>query len=272
MPAVIQGEKPLLWINDLHVSVQGRSILSGLNLHIPDGEVHALFGPNGSGKSVLMMTLMGFPKYDITRGEIVFDGRDITGMPIDQRARIGIGICEQRPPVIKGVRLRDLIELLLNEKQIQGSHVDSVSAAIDVDRFLDRGVNDGLSGGESKQAELFLLLLTNPRLLILDEPDSGVDPEHLKQIGRLINASLRHGAARGGPADDQHCAGPKAGLISTHSATILEYVRTDRAHLLLGGKIACSGNPESMMDHIRRKGYGYCVSCLASQPYECARQ
>ena len=257
----------MLSIIDLHVSVQGKSILHDVNLHIPDGEVHALFGPNGSGKSVMMMTIIGYPEYEVRKGRIVVDGRDVTRTSIDERARLGIGISEQRPPVIKGVKLRNVAELIRSVKQLPDARAEAIASAVDIDRFLDRDIHDGLSGGESKQAELYLLLLTNPKLVLLDEPDSGVDPEHLRQIGRLINASLRHKSAVGDKPGAQPGDDKKAGLISTHSAEILEYVQTDKAHLMMDGTIKCSGNPKLMMNHIKKQGYAYCVSCL--EPEQC---
>ena len=254
----------MLSVIDLQVSIQGKTILNGVNLHVPDGEVHALFGPNGSGKSVMMMTIMGYPGYEVQKGRIIVEGRDITRMSIDERVRLGIGISEQRPPVIKGVKLRDVARLILPDKG-PDDHTGGIASAFDVERFLDRDINDGLSGGESKQTELFLMLLTHPKLLLLDEPDSGVDPEHLRQVGRLINTSLRHRTMAGDKQGASPRAAQKAGLISTHSAEILEYVQADKAHLMMEGRIKCSGDPSLMMGHIRKQGYDYCVSCLESE-------
>lgn len=253
----------MLSITDLHVSVQGEEILHGVNLHIPRGEMHAMFGPNGSGKSVMMMTIMGYPEYEVLKGRIIVDGRDVTQMPVDERVKLGVGLSEQRPPVIKSVKLKDLIELILPENERQYHFDGGVPAGVNVERFLDRGINDGLSGGESKQVELFLLLLANPKLLILDEPDSGVDPEHLKQVGRLINASLRQKTPDEHVQNSRPCANRKAGLISTHSSAILEYVHVDKAHLMMDGEIKCSGAPALMMNHIKEQGYEHCVNCLS---------
>lgn len=256
----------MLAVKDLHVSIKGEEILHGVNLHIPDGEVHALFGPNGSGKSVMMMTIMGWPEYEITRGGIFLDGRDVTGLSMDERARLGLGISEQKPPVLKGVKLRDLVNLIIPEKRFAGAYSEAILSAIDIERFLDRGINDGLSGGESKQTELFLLILANPKLLILDEPDSGVDPVHLKEVGRLINTVLRNKPPAGSEPWPLIFNERKAGLISTHSSAILEYVHADKAHLMMKGNIKCSGDPDLMMNHIKDRGYNYCIRCLAQQP------
>lgn len=243
----------------MHVSVQGKEILHGVNLHIPDGEVHALFGPNGSGKSVMIMTILGYPEYAVTRGQILFDNQDVTGLTIDKRVKLGIGVSEQRPPTIKGVKLRNLLNLLVPKDEEGRAYADKMIKRFQIERFLDRDINDGLSGGEIKQSELFLVLISNPKFLILDEPDSGVDPEHLKKIGRMINESLRDKKIENG-IPRAHLS-RNAGLIVTHSAAILDFIHTDRAHLMLDGTIKCSGNPGIMMDQIRDQGYAYCIRC-----------
>ncbi len=243
----------------------GKKILRGVDLEIPDGEIHALLGPNGSGKSVMMMTIMGYPEYEVLSGSIVFNGRNITRLPIDERARLGIGISEQHPPEIKEVKLRNLINSMPLANDLKDKRNIRLGSTIRIGRFLDRGINHGLSGGESKQAELFLLLLSNPNLLLLDEPDSGVDPEQLKLVGGMINSSLRNtpGAAPPGKGKAHRNGSPKAALISTHSAAILEYLKVDKAHLMMNGKIKCSGEPLLMMTHIVNQGYDHCISCLA---------
>ena len=257
----------MLSIIDLHVSIQGKRILHGVDLHVPAGEVHVLFGPNGSGKSVMMMTVMGYPEYEVRKGRILVDGCDVTQMTVDERARLGVGISEQRPPAIKGVKLEDVVRSILSVRRLPDTRSAAIASVVNVDRFLDRDIHDGLSGGESKKTELFLLLLADPKLLILDEPDSGVDPEHLRQVGGLIDDSFRRGSAVADEKGTDLGAGKKAGLISTHSAEILEYVRTDKAHLMMDGKIKCSGDPKLMMDHIKKLGYAYCVRCL--RPERC---
>ncbi|MDY0094269.1 MAG: ABC transporter ATP-binding protein [Candidatus Vecturithrix sp.] len=249
----------MLTIENLHVSVHGKEILHGVNLHIPKGEVHALFGPNGTGKSVLIMTIMGYPDYEITQGRILFDNQDLAGFSIDERVKAGLGLSEQRPPTIKGVKLQNLLDLLIPKDENDRAYVEKMIKKFHIERFLDREINDGLSGGEIKQAELFLVLTSQPKFLILDEPDSGVDPEHLKKIGQMINESLRNKKIEKN-LPKAHLR-RHAGLIVTHSAAILDFIHTDRAHVMVNGKIKCSGNPGIMMDQIRAQGYDYCITC-----------
>ena len=240
----------MLAIRNLHVSVQGKEILRGINLEIPDGEVHALFGPNGSGKSVMIMTIMGYPEYNVTQGQILVDNQDISELSIDERVKLGIGVSEQRPPTIKGIKFRNLFDLLMPKNKNERIYINKMMEKFRVEKFLDRDINDGLSGGEIKKSELFLVLISKPKFLILDEPDSGVDPEHLKMIGKMINESLRN---------------RNTGLIATHSAAILDYISTGKAHVMINGKIKCSGNPGIMMQQIKKYGYEYCIRCQNAQ-------
>jgi Fe-S cluster assembly ATP-binding protein len=251
----------MLCINDLHVEVENKKILNGVNLEIPDNEVHSLFGPNGSGKSVLISTIMGYPEFNITQGQILYNNVNINDLDIHERVSLGIGISEQRPPTIKGLKLRNLMDLLSQDKK----HTDELISKYKLEPFLDRNINDGLSGGEIKKSELFLTLLSHPSFLILDEPDSGVDPEHLKKISEMINEALQRDKA-GSLQNSRR----NSGLIATHSASILEYVQTDKAHIMLNGKICCSGNPLIMMNQIRTQGYSFCITCQQtnSEDYE----
>lgn len=248
----------MLTISNLHVSVENKEVLKGINLNIPDNQVHSLFGPNGSGKSVLISTIMGYPEYEITQGEIIFNNQIINELGIDERVKLGMGVSEQSPPTIKGVKLKNLIDLLLPGKMKDEVFKRDMIDRFDMTKFLDRNINDGLSGGEMKKSELFLVLITKPEFLILDEADSGVDPEHLKKIGAMINETLQK--------DNQGKKGcdpftRNSGLIVTHSAAILNYIHTDKAYVLMDGKIRCSGNPGVMMNQIRRNGYSYCIKC-----------
>jgi len=249
----------MLVLEDLHVEVCNKEILRGVDLEIPDGEVHALFGPNGSGKSVMIMTIMGYPEYEITQGRILMNGEDINEMSIEERVELGIAISEQRPPTIKGVKLKNLFELLIPEGDPRKEFSEHMIEKFKIDRFLERNINEGLSGGEIKQSELFLVLITQPNLLMLDEPDSGVDPEVMKKIGSMVNESFRAQSIEGNNDSLR-----KSGLIATHSATILDYIQTDRAHLMINGKIKCSGDSTKMMRQIRDKGFEHCIECQKS--------
>lgn len=244
-------------VNNLHVEVKGREILHGVNLHVPDGELHALFGPNGAGKSVLLMTVMGYPGYEVTCGEVLLNGRDITALPIHERARLGMGMAEQKPPAVKGVRYRELIELIKSRSVERYRYEEEYAEKTGINRFLERGINDGLSGGESKCAELYVTLISRCGFLIMDEPDSGVDPEHLKIIGEMISVSLRGDSA----GESECCLTRKSGLLVTHSSSIMDYLSFDRAHLLVDGEIMCSGNAVNMMEQIRTYGYEHCIRC-----------
>ncbi len=249
----------MLTISDLHVEVEGKEILKGIDLNVPDHEVHALFGPNGSGKSVLISTIMGYPEYEITKGQISYKNQSINNMGIDERVKLGISFLEQRPPTIKGVKLGDLANIILqnNSGKKKDLKTDELIERFGMNKFLNRNINEGFSGGEIKKSEIFLLIITQPGFIILDEPDSGVDPEHLKTIGQMINESLNLKKAQ-----EQHLLKMRrSGLIATHSAAILDYLHTDKAHILVDGKIKCSGNPGIMMDQIREHGYEYCIKC-----------
>ena len=176
----------MLEIKQLTVAVDGKEILHNVNLTIKTGETHVLFGPNGGGKTTLLMAILGFPKYRVTKGEILFHGKDITGLPLDERARLGIGMSFQRPPVVRGVKTRDMVAACLKERGNEES-IGQLADKADLAGFLDRDINYGFSGGEIKRAELMQLLAQRPESVLLDEPESGVGLENIALIGELIN-------------------------------------------------------------------------------------
>lgn len=239
----------MLTIEDLWVDVQGREVLKGINLEIGTGETHCLFGKNGSGKTTLLMTLMGFSGYTVKHGKITFQGHDITHMPIHERARLGMGISFQRPPTLRGVKLRDMLAICS-----RGNSEAAAQLAIEYgfDHFLDREVNLGFSGGEIKKSELLQLLAQNPDLTLLDEPESGVDIENLTVIGDMIRKLLEK---------DKHKGRTKSGLIITHTGFILNYVAADKGHVMLNGKLCCQGNPVEIFEGIQKYGYEECARC-----------
>jgi Fe-S cluster assembly ATP-binding protein len=247
----------LLEVKNLCVEVEGQEILHDVNLIIPEGEVHALLGPNGSGKTSLMMAIMGYPEYKVCRGQILFDGGDITDLDITERARLGIGIAEQRPPTIAGVKLRQVLDFVIGGDPQLATEVEALVKSSRVEPFLEREVNAGLSGGEIKRSELLQLLTTRPRFAMMDEPDSGVDLESLELVGEMVNALFSKNPAR--PAKR------RAGLIITHTGHILNYVHADKAHIMLDGCIGCSGNPRIIFDRIRESGYEECVRCILEE-------
>jgi Fe-S cluster assembly ATP-binding protein len=183
----------MLVIEELQVAVGGRTILNNLNMEIPRGETHILFGPNGSGKTSLMMTIMGFSGYRVTHGKITFKGLDITRMPIHERARLGIGVSVQRPPTINGLKTRNLVEVCAKLSG-RDADIDRLAAEMNFTDFLDRDVNHKFSGGEIKRSELLQLMAQDPDLILLDEPESGVDLENMALIGETINTLLHRGA------------------------------------------------------------------------------
>lgn len=245
----------MLEIINLHVSIDNEKILKGVNLSIPKGEVHALFGPNGSGKTTLIMTIIGYPEYKVTEGQILFNDIDILNLNITERAKLGIGVSQQRPPTIKGVKLRDILNFYCQDNTKTQEYIDVMVEKFNIERFLNRDINSGFSGGEIKRLELFLLMVAQPTFLLLDEPDSGVDPVQLSIIGDVIKECLR---IKDGSDTNLN---RKTGLIITHSGSILDYVYTDKAHLLLDGIICCNGNPGIMLNQIKMEGYHYCIQC-----------
>ena len=247
----------ILEIRDLCVRTGEKVLLDHLDLAVPDGEVHALLGQNGSGKTSLMMTVMGFSGYEVTQGQILFKGQNITEMAVCERARLGIAIAQQRPPTIPGVTLRRILTYALRNTQNNEERLAELAEAARMEPFLDRSINDGLSGGEIKRAELLQLLAISPAFSMMDEPDSGVDIEMLALVGVLISRLFS--------PDEKRKAKRKAGLIITHSGNILKYLNIDKAHVMHGGSIGCSGNPAIMLDQIGRYGYEECIHCMGTR-------
>ncbi len=247
------SEPNLLEIQNLAVAVEGKEILHDINLAVKPGETNVVFGPNGSGKTTLMMAIMGFPRYHITRGKILYKGLDITNKSLDERARLGIGMSFQRPPVVKGIKTRDLVEATLNARGKEGDGV-MLAEETNMTSFLQRDINAGFSGGEIKRSELLQLLAQTPELIMLDEPESGVDLENIALIGELINKLLQKGC----PMHQRS----RGGLIITHTGHILEYVNAATGYVLFNGSIiSCGASPLDILDNIKRKGYEECAIC-----------
>lgn len=238
-----------LVVDDLHVKVGDKHILKGINLKINNKETHIIFGPNGSGKSTLLKVIMGIGDYKIIKGNIYFNGVEITDLSPDKRARLGIGLSFQKPPSIKGVKLKTLLALL-NKK-----HDTILSEATELFKFedhLERDVNLGFSGGELKKSEILQLIVQNPELIMLDEPESGVDLENLKLIGKTISELL---------GNSNKNNNRKMGLIITHTGYILEFINADKAHILLDGKLICEGIPADVFANIEKHGFKECKLC-----------
>jgi len=243
----------MLEIKQLSVAIEGKEILRGINLNIGTGETHVLFGPNGSGKTTLLMAIMGFPRYQITKGNILFNGKGINMLPVDERARLGIGMSFQRPPVVRGVKTRDMVGASMGGKGDKVT-IDKLAERANMTELLDREINYGFSGGEIKRSELMQLLAQGPELTLLDEPESGVDLVNIALMGELINELL-----------DKNChirTRKCMGLIITHTGHILDYVNARTGYVMLNGTVGCAGDPHEILTTIREKGYEECVKCL----------
>jgi len=238
----------LLQVKDLHVGVQEKEILNGVNLEIPEGETHVLMGPNGTGKSTLGYALIGHPKYEVTEGSIIFNGEDITEEGGDERAKKGLFLSFQNPLEVPGVSLSAFIKSAL--EQVKGERVKAwdfkkkLHATMDVlnmdYEYAERDLNVGFSGGEKKKAEILQLLMLEPKFAILDETDSGLDVDAVRTVSAGIDEYKKR---TGGTL-----------LIITHSAKILESLKVDRAHVMIEGKIDRTGGRE-LVDEINAKGF-----------------
>ena len=246
----------LLEIEDLHVEVAGKEVLKGIDLSIDEGETHVLLGPNGAGKSTLFLTVLGFPNYNVTKGSIKFKGEDITEMNTTERVNKGIGVSFQNPPAIRGVSVEDLLKLESHQDVNEPLNPRMMELAKKLkfsNEFLQRDVNFGFSGGEVKRSEILQLLAQMPDFTMFDEPDSGVDIENVEllasEIGTLLDKDLKQGQRK------------RSGLLITHLGYILNFVSADKAHVLMNGKIACSGNPNEIIEDIQKNGFNGCVEC-----------
>ena len=247
----------LLEVRNLHVEVDGKEILRGVDLTLEPGQVHALMGPNGSGKSTLSNTLMGHPKYKVTQGSIFYKGEEITGLSPDQRAKKGMFLAFQYPTAIPGVSVTNFLRTVM--KSILGKEVavkdfrkelkEKMELLEMKDSFAGRYVNDGFSGGEKKRLEILQMALIKPKLALLDETDSGLDIDALKIVSEGINR-LR---------------GPGIGmLVITHYQRLLNYVQPDIVHVLVEGRIAETGGKELALE-LESKGYEWVEKKAAAQ-------
>ncbi|MBN1614149.1 MAG: ABC transporter ATP-binding protein [Deltaproteobacteria bacterium] len=250
----------MLRIEDLQVKIDEREVLKHIDLEIQPGETHILFGPNGSGKTTLLMTIMGYPQCRITAGKIFFKGRDITDMPINERARLGIGMSFQRPPTIHGLKTRQMVKICGDGQQVD---VEALAGEMNFTDFLDRDINAGFSGGEIKRSELLQLMAQDADLLLFDEPESGVDLENISLIGHAISSLLQRDF-RVDPDKTQiqkKKERTKMGLIITHTGFILDYVTADRGQVLFDGVMSCKSNPQEIFACIKKVGYEECIRC-----------
>jgi Fe-S cluster assembly ATP-binding protein len=242
-----QTKAVTLEIEDLHVEVEGKEILKGIDLTVRQGEVHALMGPNGSGKSTLAQVLMGRTSYRVTRGAVRFRGEDITKWTADKRAQHGLFLAFQYPTEIPGVSVVNFLRSAY--KAAKGEQISALAFRKRLkekmnllgveDQMVARYVNQGFSGGEKKKNEVLQLAVLEPDIAILDETDSGLDIDSLKAVATGV----------------QQLIGPDLGiLLITHYQRILNYITPDRIHVMMDGKIVLSGGPE-LAHELERKGY-----------------
>ena len=249
-----------LQIRDLYVSAGEKEILRGVDLTVGQGEIHALMGPNGSGKSTLANAVMGHPGLDVTAGQILFKGKDITEADPDERARMGLFMAFQYPVAVPGVTVTKYLRTVLNaHREAHGEEPiplrdfrPQVEAAMELTRvpkeFSSRYLNEGFSGGEKKRMEILQLALQRAELAVLDETDSGLDIDALRVVANGVNA----------------VAGPEMGvLIITHYQRILHLVQPSHVHVMFQGRIVKDGGPE-LVDELEAKGYGWITEQLAA--------
>ncbi len=243
---------PILEVEGLHVAIDGKEILRGLDLTVEDGETHAIMGRNGSGKSTLSAAIMGDPRYEVTSGAIRFRGEDVLDMPVHERARAGIFLSFQYPVALPGVSVSNFLRQAV--KAVRADEVPTKAfrplvkenlQRLDIPQsFMTRYVNDGFSGGEKKRLEMLQMLMLQPPLAILDETDSGLDIDALKIVSGAINLLRGEGRAQ---------------LLITHYQRILHYVKPDKVHVLLQGRIVKQGGPE-LAEELEQRGYEWIES------------
>jgi Fe-S cluster assembly ATP-binding protein len=241
----------MLEIKNLHVSVDGKEILKGLNLKVERGRVHAIMGPNGSGKSTLANVIMGHPRYSVTKGDILLDGKSILKMGADERARQGVFLSFQYPEEISGVTISNFLRTAINSTRKEDNKisvlkfreraVENMKLLKMDESFLTRYLNQGFSGGEKKRAEILQLLMLEPRVAILDETDSGLDIDALKAVSEGVN---------------RFKGKDNAVIVITHYKRILEYLKPDKVSILVDGRIALEGKGD-LAEHLEDKGYAW---------------
>lgn len=238
-----------LEIKDLHVAIEDKEILKGVNLTINTDEIHAIMGPNGTGKSTLSSAIMGHPSYEVTKGEVLLDGVNILELEVDERAKAGLFLAMQYPSEITGVTNADFMRSAINAKREEGQEINLMQFIKKLDKnmdFLDidkdmaqRYLNEGFSGGEKKRNEILQLMMLEPKFAILDEIDSGLDIDALKVVSKGIN----------------QMRGENFGaLMITHYQRLLNHITPDKVHVMYAGKVVKSGGPE-LAKRLEEEGY-----------------
>ena len=253
----------MLQIKNLHAGIDGNEILKGINLTVNKGEIHAIMGPNGSGKSTLAKVLAGHPQYEVTRGEIIYEGRNLLELAPDERAREGIFMAFQYPIEVPGVSNAQFLRLAYNEKQKHRGEEEldplefkdllkERAKIVEMDAsFMTRSVNEGFSGGEKKRNEILQMAVLEPKLAVLDETDSGLDIDALRIVANGVN----------------HLQTPNNAIILvTHYQRLLNYIVPDFVHVLAGGRIAREGGKELAFE-LEEKGYDWIVKSPEQNGY-----
>ncbi|MBB4826481.1 Fe-S cluster assembly ATPase SufC [Sporosarcina sp. Te-1] len=240
-----------LEIKDLHVEIEGKEILKGVNLTINTGEIHAIMGPNGTGKSTLSSAIMGHPKYEVTSGTVTLDGEDVLEMEVDERAKAGLFLAMQYPSEISGVTNADFLRSAVNARREEGDEISLMKFIRELDSKMDllemdqdmatRYLNEGFSGGEKKRNEILQLMMLQPKFAILDEIDSGLDIDALKIVSKGINEMRGEGFG---------C------MIITHYQRLLNYITPDFVHVMMQGKVVKSGGAE-LAKKLEENGYDW---------------
>ena len=243
----------MLTIKDLHASINGKEILKGINLQVNAGEVHAIMGPNGSGKSTLSAVLVGNPAFEVTKGEVLFEGKNLQEMLPEERSCAGVFLSFQYPVEIPGVSMVNFMRAALNEhrkcrgeKPLSGGEflklMREKQALVELDKnLISRSVNEGFSGGEKKRNEIFQMAVLEPKLAILDETDSGLDIDALRIVANGVNQLKK-------PTN--------ATIVITHYQRLLDYIKPDVVHVLYQGRVIKTGGPELAL-HLEEKGYDW---------------
>jgi len=237
----------LLEVKNLTVEVAGKRLLRGIDMIIKEGETHVVFGPNGSGKTTLVNAIMGLPEYKVVGGDIIFRGDSILDWSLTRRARSGIGLAFQHPPVVEGVSLGVLLKTIVPDEKTSGE----IARKARMENYLEREVNVGFSGGERKKDELLQLLAQAPQFVMFDEPDSGVDVDSIKLMVALMRKLLQ----KNKPIRERK----NSGIVVTHSGVILEEIHADKGYVLVNGKLLCSGPPLDIFDQVKKYGFERCI-------------
>lgn len=238
-------------IRGLKATIEDKEILKGIDLKINGGEVHAIMGPNGTGKSTLASALMGHPKYEVTEGEVELNGEDVLEMGVDERARAGLFLAMQYPSEITGVTNADFLRSAINARRDEGNEISLIKFVRQMEgkmkqlemnpEFMHRYLNEGFSGGEKKRNEILQMMLLEPKLVILDEIDSGLDIDALRIVAEGVNAMR---------SED------RGFLIITHYQRLLNYITPDYVHVMMQGRIVKSGGPE-LAQRLEAEGYDW---------------